>query len=135
MSIKEQTTTKTKYYSEALRYMNNAKENLHKAGKEYNYYIDDKYVRTACGVAYNAVLKALDCYFILKEIPTLKKGKRKSKEYYEMHLTTLDKKMLSSFVATYEVLHLCGYYDGLTHIKTINGGFDAAYEIIERIKP
>jgi len=135
MSIKEQTSIKTKYHTEALRYMDNAKDILQKAGKEYNYYIDDKYVKIACGTAYNAVLKALDGYFILKEIPSVRKGRRKSKEYYEMNLTNLDKKMLSAFVGAYNVLHLDGYYDGVTNVKIINAGFDVAYEIIERIKP
>ena len=82
MSIQEQTETKTKYYTEAIRYMDNAKEVLEKAGKEYNYYIDDKYVKAACAIAYNGVLKALDDYFILKQSASIKKGKRKSKEYY-----------------------------------------------------
>jgi len=135
MSIKEQTLVKEKYYNEAIRYMGNAKENLQKAGKEYNCYKDDKYVKSACGIAYSGVLKALDCYFILKEIPTQKKGKRKSKEYYTMNLTILDKKILGDFNAVYEVLHLSGYYDGLTNVKIINAGFEVAYEIIERIKP
>ena len=135
MSIQEQTETKTKYYSEAIRYMDNAKENLKKAGKEYNYYIDSKYVKAACGIAYSGVLIALDGYFILKQVHAIKKDRRKSKEYYEMGLTNLDKKMLSAFAGAYEVLHLNGYYDGLTNVKVINTGFEVAYEIIEKIKP
>ena len=135
MSIKEQTETKTKYYTEAIRYMDNAKETLNKSGKEHNYYKDDKYVKTACGIAYSGVLKALDGYLILKQAPTLKKGKTKSKEYYESVLTKLDWKMLSAFETTYEVLHLSGYYDGIRNIKIINTGFEVAYEIIEKIKP
>ena len=61
MSIQEQTETKTKYYREAIRYMDNAKDTLKKVSKE-DYYKDDKYVKTACSIAYNGVLKALDCF-------------------------------------------------------------------------
>jgi hypothetical protein len=47
MSIEKQELIKTKYYSEAIRYMENAKETLQKAGKEDKYYNDKKYVRTS----------------------------------------------------------------------------------------
>ena len=43
--------------------MENARENLQKAGKDGDLYQDSKYVKTASGIAYNAVLKALDGYF------------------------------------------------------------------------
>lgn len=42
--------------------MENATETLKKAGKDGKYYKDEKYVKTACGTAYNGVLKALDIY-------------------------------------------------------------------------
>jgi hypothetical protein len=44
-----------KSYTEALRYMDNAKETLQKANKEDDFYHDRKYVRTACGTAYKNV--------------------------------------------------------------------------------
>ena len=135
MSIKEQQQTKTKYYAEAIRYMDNAKDTLRKAGKEDNYYKDEKYVKTACGIAYNGVLKALDGYLILKQVPGIKKGNRKSKECYEKALANQDWKMLSAFESAYSILHLSGYYDGITHAKTVNSGFELAYEIIEKIRP
>ena len=40
MSIQEQQTLKEKYYSEAIRYMDNAKEYLKNAKKEGNFYHD-----------------------------------------------------------------------------------------------
>ena len=58
MGLDEQNQLKIKYYSEAIRYMDNAKATLKSAGKEDDYYNDDKYVKTACGTAYNGVLKA-----------------------------------------------------------------------------
>ena len=135
MSTQEQAQTKTKYYSEAIRYMDNAKEILRKASKEGNYYRDDKYTKIACGTAYSGVLKALDGYFILKQVPTIKKGSRKSKQYYENCLSNQDWKILSAFETAYSILYLSGYYDGITRVKTINDGFEIAYEIIEKIKP
>ena len=135
MSIDEQQLIKQTYYNEAIRYMDNAKETLQKAGKEDNYYIDDKYVKTACGTAYNGVLKALDGYFILKEVPKQKKGHRKDRQYYEKSMTVIDKKLLKYFETAYNVLHLNGYYEGETNVGIIQGGLKVAYDIIEKIKP
>ncbi len=133
MSVVEQLEIKTKYYNEALRYMDNAKETLKLAGKEDRYYQDDKYVRTACGTAYNGVLRALDCYLILKgvEIP---KG-RKKVGFYEKEINRIDKKLGNYFNDAYEILHLYGYYDGVRIVKVIQEGFLTAYDIIEKIKP
>ncbi len=133
MSVVEQLEIKTKYYNEALRYMDNAKKSLKDAGKEDNYYLDDKYVKTACGTAYVGVLKALDGYFILNGVE--KRKGRKSIQYYESTLTNIDEKMLNYLNSAYRVLHLEGYYEGETRISTIQSGFEAGYDIIEKIKP
>ena len=53
MSIREQEELKQSYYSEAMRYMDKAKEYLKNAKKEDEFYQDKKYVKTACGTAYN----------------------------------------------------------------------------------
>jgi hypothetical protein len=58
----------------------------------------------------------------------LQKAKKESSFY-------TDKKPASFLHAAYNVLHLDGYYDGITNVKAIDAGFDAAYEIIEKIKP
>jgi len=81
MTIGEQQILLKKEYSEAVRYMNNAEETLQKAKKDGNHYADKKYVRTACGTAYNGVLLALDAWFALKGIPKPNKKQRKSIEY------------------------------------------------------
>ena len=135
MSVLEQQELKKKYYSEAMRYMENAKENLIKAKQEGPIYRDSKYVKTACGVAYNGVLTALDCFLILKEIPKPSGKKRKSIDYYQKNLNTLDGKMLDNFNITYKILHLSGYYDGIESVKVVKEGFSYAYKIIEKIKP
>jgi len=133
MSTVEQLEFKTKYYNEAIRYMDNAKDTLKKAGKEDAFFKDKKYVKTACGTAYNAVLEALDCYIQLKGAER-KKGK-KSIEYYQVTISKIDKKMLNYLNNAYDILHLSGYYDGITDVKVVTRGFDLAYEIIEKIKP
>lgn len=133
MSITEQQQIKTTYYNEAMRYLDNAKETLRKSGKQDNYYKDDKYVKTACGTAYNGILKALDGYLLLKEVP--KQKGRKSIEYYTANLGKLDRKLLTDLNNAYSVLHLSGYYDGVTYAPIIQGGMQLATDIIKRIEP
>jgi len=136
MTKEEQNIFLSKEYFEALRYMDNAKEALQKAKKDDGgYYKDSKYVRTACGVAYLGVLIALDAWFKLKNVEPPKKGRSKSIEYYEDNAAKLDKKILSHLATVYNILHLDGYYRGLSRVKIINDGFDIAYEIIDKIKP
>jgi len=135
MSIEEQKQIKTKYYNEAIRYMDNAKDVLKKSGKEGLSYIDDKYVKMACGTAYSGVLVALDGFFIIKEVNKLKKDKRKDKKYYESGLAGSFNKILDTYNEAYKILHLYGYYDGVRNTKVVAAGFELAYEIIEKIKP
>jgi ribosomal protein L22 len=124
---------RNEYYDEAIRYMENAKETLKKAGKEDDLYQDDKYVKTACGIAYCAVLKALDGFFILKEVK--KQRGRKSIEYYRDNISKIDRKLLHYLNNAYLTLHLEGYYEGNLSVDTINSGLKSAYLIIDRIKP
>jgi len=135
MTIGEQQIFLKKEYEEAVRYMDNAKETLQKAKKDGSHYTDKKYVRTACGTAYNGVLLALDAWFVLKGIPKPNKKQRKSIEYYMSNIAQIDKKLATYLHSVYNVLHLDGYYDGVTAVKIIDGGFEVAYEIIEKIKP
>jgi hypothetical protein len=135
MSIQEQERIKTKYYSEAIRYMNNAKETLQKAKKKDNYYRDIKYVKTACSTAYSGVLLALDGFFLMKGIERPESKERKSIEYYHKNLGKLDKKILNQLNSVYKVLHLWGYYDGIDNAMILKLGFDEAYTIIDKIKP
>ena len=126
----------SKWYTEANRYMDNAKEALHKSDKEdFGHYKDQKYVKSACGIAYLAVLVALDAWLILKGIPEPSKKTRKTINYYLSQIAELDNKMVSFLNTAYDILHLEGYYRGITRIKTIESGFDAAYDIINQIKP
>ena len=135
MLREEQNKFLSREYAEVIRYMDNANAFLQKAGKDGRLYTDPKYVRAACGTAYNGVLIALDAWFVLKELPKLSKKQRKSIDYYMAGVSGIDRKMASFLRIAYNILHLDGYYDGITSIKTIESGFDAAYEIIEKIKP
>jgi len=135
MSIQEQRELKERYYGEAIRYMDNAKEYLKSAQKEGRVYRDPKYVRTACGAAYHGVLIALDCLLILKGIHKPKGKERKSIEYYQKNLGMLDRKMLDNLNITYKILHLWGYYDGVESVNVVKEGFHFANIIIDKIKP
>jgi len=115
--------------------MENAKACLSKAKKEDNYYKDQKYVKMACGTAYSGLLVALDCILMLKGIHKPAGKERKSIEYYQSNITKIDKKILNALNSAYEILHLLGYYDGITKASVVKDGFDEAYKIIEKIKP
>jgi uncharacterized protein (UPF0332 family) len=133
MSAKQQISIQQWAYAEVLRYMDNAKETIKKANKEDDFYNDPKYVRMACGTAYNGVLIALDAYLLQHGVEQ-KKG-RKSIEYYTFHISKWDKKLLKYVNLAYEILHLAGYYDGVKSVAIIRNGFELAYDIINYIKP
>jgi len=118
-------------YLECKRYMDNAKEILQKAKKDNGIYKDIKYVQTACGIAYNAVLMALDEYLIRKE-PN--KPKSKDIEDYKKRISRQNKTILKILLSAYDELHLAGYYHGTQSAKTVKSGFENAYKIIEFVK-
>ncbi|NLO20334.1 MAG: DUF5618 family protein [Ignavibacteria bacterium] len=119
-------------YKEAMRYIENAREDLKLAGKDDKFYADEKYVKTASGTAYSGALVALDYLFDVKNIP--KRRGRKSIEYYRDNLGKLDKKLLKHLNSAYLILHLNGYYEGETKISAIDSGFDSAISLIDSIK-
>ena len=136
MDRDEQNAFLSKWYAEANRYMDNAKDALKKAEKQDDgYYKDRKYVETACGVAYLGVLHALNAWLKLKDVPEPGKKTRTTINYYMSHVAEIDNKLASCLNTAYNILHLDGYYRGEKSVKAIEAGFDAAYKIIERIKP
>jgi hypothetical protein len=132
MTIEEQEVVRQEAYAEALRYVQNAKEVLQKAGKEGNFYHDRKYVRMACGTAYSGMLVGLDAWLRLKNISDVT---NKSIDYYRKNIGKLDRKLLANLNDAYKTLHLWGYYDGNLNVSIIQDGFKYALAIIERIKP
>ena len=120
-------------YKEAMRYIENANVQLKQAGKEDKFYLDEKYVKSACGIAYSGLLKGLDFLFEIKGVP--KRKGRKSIEYYKGTLSGIDRKLLKHLNNGYEILHLYGYYEGGDKIAVIAEGFDDATSIIAALKP
>ncbi|MBM2815767.1 MAG: hypothetical protein HW421_2529 [Ignavibacteria bacterium] len=120
-------------YQEAMRYIENAMVQLNQAGKDNKFYIDVKYVKSACGMAYSGALMALDQLFVIKNIQS--RRRRKSIEYYQKSLSQIDKRLLKHLNSAYRLLHLDGYNDGETDIKAIEAGIDNAVSIIKALKP
>ncbi|MEO8149164.1 MAG: DUF5618 family protein [Bacteroidia bacterium] len=134
MSTEEKNELKKSSYTEAMRYIDNAKEALQKAKREGKYYTDAKYVRTASGVAYSGMFLALDTLMRIKNIQLPVKS-RKSIEWYRDQLRKMDWKLLNEVNTVYSLLHLAGYYEGLTNADVINKGIDSAVTVIKKIKP
>ncbi len=124
-------------YREAVRYMENAVEILKtKAKKKDRYYEDVKYVRMACGTAYNGVLLALDSYLEIKGKPIIKKkGSQINVKDYQKALAEVDTKILKEFATVYRILHIEGYYQGEDNYSVIKSGMDSAVQVINKIKP
>jgi hypothetical protein len=121
---------------EALRYLKNAREILNKSPIEDNIYTDRKYVKSACGLAYLGVLKAIDEY-LLKRGLTKKELPEKVEEYekaLKKYLSVHDGRLLRDFDAIYDQLHIAGYYRGLLHnVNTVKGTLKMAEEFIKKI--
>ncbi len=124
-------------HREAIRYIENASEILRtKARKKDKYYEDDKYTRMACATAYNGVLLAANTYIAMKGKPIeKKKGARVNVDDYRKRLTSLNKKVLNAFNTAYGLLHIDGYYEGMTSYDAIRVGMNAAMDLINEIKP
>lgn len=132
MSTQEIKSVKEAAYTEALRYIDNARDTYKKAGKEGNLYQDKKYVRGAANYAYMGVLQALDAWLLLKQVP---QPERRSIEWYRKEVGKLDRKMLSRLNAAYDILHLAGAYDGNPSVGLSKDGLKVAEEIVSKIKP
>jgi len=128
----------TDIYKESMRYIDNAKEILTtKAGKQGEYYNDQKYVRMACNTAYSGVLISLDTLFDHKGIVRPKK-KNKIRDgidvkFYRENLG-FNQSILKAFNTAYNYLHLFGGYDGDLHFNTAKTGIDKAIEIIDWVR-
>lgn len=114
-----------KHIQEAHRYLDNAKEILtDKAQKEDGLYKDAKYVKMAGNTAYSGLLVALDGLFGIK-----RKG-RKSVDWYQEELGKVDKKVLNTFNAAYNNLHLAMGYDGNLTVEVCIAGLKQAEQIV-----
>jgi len=122
---------------EAIRYLENAKEILGKSPIEDNRYADVKYVKSACGVAYLGVLKAIDEY-LLKRGLSKKELPKKIEEYekaLQKHLSIHNGKLTKEFSTLYDELHIAGYYRGnLHHVDAVKSILKAAKAFIDKVK-
>ncbi|MBE0427328.1 MAG: DUF5618 family protein [Nitrospirae bacterium] len=122
---------------EAIRYMENAKKILSNSPVEDNVYTDIKYVKSACGVAYLGVLKAIDEYLLSKGL-TAKELPRKAEEYekaLQKYASVHDGKLLKQFDRIYNELHIAGYYRGLLKgADTVKDAIKAAKEFINKLR-
>ncbi len=125
-------------YTEAYRYLDNAKEILRtKAKKDGKFYDDVKYVRMACNTAYSGLLVALNDYFTQKGIKYPRpKGKRTQStnvDFYKKNLAKINKTKLKEFNSAYNHLHLFGGYDGDLAVVVSKTGLEFAKSIIDWI--
>ncbi len=121
---------------DALRYIDNAKEILSKSAVEDGSYADDKYVKSACGVAYLGVLKAIDLYLVQRGVA--RKALPKKVEEYEKALkkyaSARNGKLLKAFSDIYDELHIAGYYRGFLHSKeVVNAALRGAEDFIKKL--
>jgi hypothetical protein len=122
---------------EALRYLNNAKEILKSIPVEDNTYTDLKPVREAMGMAYLAVLEAINEYLLKKgltkkELPRSVDAYRKALQKY---IAVHNGKLLREFEKLYDALHIAGYYRGLLYdVNMVKDALKAARAFIEKIK-
>ncbi|MEI7589807.1 MAG: DUF5618 family protein [Deltaproteobacteria bacterium] len=123
---------------EPLRYIANAKETLKKSAIEDNRYLDKKYVKTACGIAYLGVLEAINEAllakgYVKKELP--KKVEEYEKAIKKNFVSQGNGKLLRHFGDLYEELHIAGYYRGDLHNTTaIKAIFKDAESFIGKLR-
>jgi len=122
---------------EPVRYLENAKEILNKSQIEDSIYIDEKYVRSACGTAYLAVLKAIDEYLLNKGL-NRRELPKKVEEYtkaLQKYAGQYNGKLIRQFDRIYDELHIAGYYRGLLKgVGTVKDAMKAARDFIEKLK-
>jgi len=117
------------------RYLANAKDTLGKAGIEDNRYVDIKYVKSACGIAYLGILKAIDDYLLKHgadedELPRSVDGYRKALKKYSVH----NGKLLGQFNDLYHELHIAGYYHGdLRHVNVVKPAMQNAKDFVSKL--
>jgi hypothetical protein len=115
------------YRAEAMRYVENARECLLKAGKDGDYYSDPKYVKMAGNALWNGVLLALKAKFPVKGRPDIQK--------YQQAVGAVNRSKLKVLNAAYELCHLFMGYDGHLKFSVCQEGTKLAIELIEWAAP
>jgi hypothetical protein len=122
---------------EPIRYLQNAKELLSKSPIESDSYTDEKYVKSACGVAYLGILKAIEEQLLRKGV-TKKELPKKVEEYrkaLQKYVSIHNGKLLKEFDNLYDELHIAGYYRGNLHgVGVVKDILKRAKSFIDKIK-
>jgi hypothetical protein len=121
---------------DALRYIENAKEILSRSDIVDGGYADEKYIKSACGVAYLGVLKAIDQYLLKKGVPP-KSLPKKVEEYQKAlrkYALPQNGKLLKAFSDIYNELHIAGYYRGFLYsVDVVNAALKRAEGFIKKL--
>lgn len=129
----------------AKRYLENAREELKKAGiiKETNTYRDYKYVSSASGLAFRGVLEALKALFlsrgIFKDNAEMNRKLKKHEIYFRVlkGIGGLGKdrdNLMYLLEDVYDILHIGGYYRELRDKKSIDSGFEKSQRILSIVE-
>jgi hypothetical protein len=93
-------------------------------------------VKSACGVAYVGVLKAIDEFLLKKGVP-LKQLPKKVEEYQkalQKHASFRNGKLVRAFNDIYDELHIAGYYRGFLHsVNTVRAALREAEDFIRKL--
>ncbi len=129
----------------AKRYLQNAKEELKKAGvmRDVGTYKDYKYVSSASGLAFRGALEALKALFLAKRVfkdsAEMNRNLKRHSVYFERlsKMNGLGKdrdRLLYLLEDVYDILHIGGYYRELRNKKAIDAGFESVAKIIRIVE-
>lgn len=123
-------------FGEAVRYYRNARQLLARCKVHQDLYDDIKPVQEAFGTLWLAVDKAVKAALIqrgltIREIPRSWEALRGK---VAKHLAIHNGSLMKLLNATYDAVHLAGYYWGELHNPTMaKGAFDVARRLIETL--
>jgi len=136
MTLDEQNAFLSAEYAEAMRYMDDAKKMLQKAGDWGDgLYKKRKYVKIAGGMAYLAFLLAVDAWLVINGALLPGKKKKMSLDFYEPKVAKIDENMVKYHNNAHCLLYFTCYRGGIQRMTIVDACFDEAYYIIEKIRP
>jgi hypothetical protein len=119
------------YYDEVMRYVSNAKKDLTVTTIEDGFYVDEKYVKSAGGIAYAGLEKAARWYLRLNDY----KGSLKNNYDIITALGKFNYKAQKLFNDGYAILHKEAYYGDVTRVATIKDGLNIVKDFALFLKP
>ena len=122
--------------ADAIRYINNAKEILKKSKVVEGYYTDLKYVKSAFGILYLGILKAIDDFLFKRGVEeiTLPKKIEEYMKYFKKYGSPYDGKLIKEFESLYKEVHIAGYYRSLlSSVKVVKDIFEESEKFIKKL--